>query len=150
MAETTINIKQPYNGDRGTLLVNIAAHDLPSPAYAALEEVFASCEQWAEKWLKITTGSDGEMRPWWEVPIAESNIPTRAKTALTRHFGRNAVVGDVLMACNFATENLTEQVKQFGYASEVDLDEWMEAQIRETGLSLDDAAEAIGDDEDDE
>lgn len=139
MGTNTVSIKQPYQGDRGSLRVLVDAENLPAGAYSALEPLFDEAEAWATKWLSVETGEHGEKRHWTETTLRELPIESRAKNALTRHFGANETIGSVLdtapgePADRDELERLTTYVPNFGDVSLRALTNWINRQEEQEG-----------------
>lgn len=147
--QNTINIRQPYEGDRGSLLISIDASNLPAPAYAALEDVFASAEEWANRWLPNTVAPDGSRRHWWDQDIKSSSMPTRAKNALSN---RNLTgdpldtVKDIFDFCDDGNGEVDFDhlmtLPRFGPETLESLTRWLERQASKNGTSLNESIAA--------
>lgn len=144
--QNTITIRQPYEGDRGQLLVSIDATNLPAPAYAALEEVFEAAEDWAKSWLPNTVAPDGSQRYWWDQEIRSSSMPSRAKNALLRGSEGIHTIKDVFDWCDdgdgdvYFDRLLT--LPRFGPETLTSFHRWMERQAQEHGTTIDESVAA--------
>lgn len=143
--QNTITIRQPYEGDRGQLLVSIDATNLPAPAYAALEEVFEAAEDWAKSWLPNTVAPDGSKRYWWVQEIRSSSMPSRAKNTLRRHAAFRTVK-DIFDFCDDEAGDVDFDhlltLPQFGPETLESLLRWMDRQAEEHGMTLDESVAA--------